>query len=168
MGGSKGNIILAVILAALVVSGTYAAYSNLVLNGDLNCLENEELISGLCQDTDAGDGDGNNGSNGGSGTHFPSEQDCTNSQVWRDESCQTMLPPSDVSYGENSFQLILGQMESVTLIPTFSGDSPDSWAVTPNLPNGIHINPINGMIEGTPLEEFPATEYTSVQFQIVP
>jgi hypothetical protein len=166
MSEGRQNAILAVFLAILVVSGTYAAYTNLAPTSQPTCVEGQEIIADQCEDiADGGGGNGGEGNNN-SGSHNLSEDDCTSSQIWRDQECQTMLAPNTLSYGENEFHFILGQTSQSMVSPSFSGDAPDSWAVSPSLPNGMNLNPASGEITGTPLEESPASEYTIVAANI--
>ena len=44
--------------------------------------------------------------------------------------------------------------------PTYSGGTPNSWTITPNLPTGLSFNTSNGEIGGTPTVVSPQTTYT--------
>ena len=68
-------------------------------------------------------------------------------------------PPSSINYSPSSSVLTKGTtMGNVT--PTYSGGTPTSWAITPNLPTGLSFNTSSGEIGGTPTAVSPQTTYT--------
>ena len=88
------------------------------------------------------------------------EDDCTSQQVFTGESCRLMLPPSQLSYGEDSITLIVG-LEMQALTPSFQGDGPQNWFVNPRLPDGLNIDE-SGVISGTPQEASESTQHTVI------
>nr|MCS5525481.1 hypothetical protein [Candidatus Poseidoniaceae archaeon] len=79
----------------------------------------------------------------------PTPDDCTMLQVWRDDACVDLTPVSSLTYASSSIEWNLGQQ--MEFIPSFSGDAPDSWTVTPELPMGVYLSQL-GVISGIPLE----------------
>ena len=49
-----------------------------------------------------------------------------------------------------------------TLTPSFLGDGPSLWMITPELPQGLELDPDIGTLSGEPLSESPKTVYTIV------
>ena len=88
------------------------------------------------------------------------EDDCTSQQVFTGESCRLMLPPAQLSYGEDSIALVLG-LEMQALTPSFQGDGPQNWFVNPRLPDGLNIDE-SGVISGTPQEVSESTQHTVI------
>ena len=85
-------------------------------------------------------------------------QDCTIQEVFTGDSCRPKEPPSQLSYGEDSIGLVLGT-EIQSLTPSFQGDGPESWSVSPQLPIGMEIDQ-SGVISGTPLVESEGVSHT--------
>ena len=142
-GGTRSNAIIAVLLAVMVTSGSWVAFQKLTDSAEIICIEGEELIGGECIEIPE------SGTHGDGGENITSD-DCTLSQVWRDEECQTMLAPSNLSYGDNEFSFVFGQTTHDVISPSFSGDAPDNWAATPNLPAGMTLSNSTGEIIGQP------------------
>ena len=88
------------------------------------------------------------------------EDDCTSQQVFTGESCRLMLPPAQLSYGEDSIALVVG-LEMQALTPSFQGDGPQNWFVNPRLPDGLNIDE-SGVISGTPQEVSESTQHTVI------
>ncbi len=68
------------------------------------------------------------------------EEDCSQNQVFTGEICRTMMRPEMLDFGESQITLEIG-IEIQQLTPSFLGDAPSSWAVSPTLPDGISIDP---------------------------
>src|SRR5690606_36092329 len=61
----------------------------------------------------------------------------------------TLGPTSALAYNDNSIDVDAG--ESIDgIYPTWSGRAPTMFSVTPALPAGLAINPLTGVISGTP------------------
>lgn len=75
--------------------------------------------------------------------------DCTMVQVWRDNDCIDLTPVRNLTYSSNKIVWSIGQQNE--FIPSFSGDAPDSWTISSELPMGIHLSQL-GVISGTPVE----------------
>ncbi|MBT5184455.1 MAG: hypothetical protein HOM47_04720 [Euryarchaeota archaeon] len=75
--------------------------------------------------------------------------DCTMVQVWRDNDCIDLTPVRNLTYSSNKIMWGIGQQNEY--IPSFSGDAPDSWTISSDLPMGIHLSQL-GVISGTPVE----------------
>ena len=89
------------------------------------------------------------------------EEDCSENQVFTGEICRTMMRPEMLDFGESQITLEIG-IEIQQLTPSFLGDAPSSWAVSPTLPDGISIDPDSGVISGTPAHESPSKSYTII------
>lgn len=67
-------------------------------------------------------------------------------------------PPSNLSYSAQSATYTRGvQIQENS--PTSTGGDITSYTITPNLPNGLSINAITGVISGTPATESPNLDY---------
>ena len=93
-------------------------------------------------------------------------EDCTLSQVFTGELCRQMIGPSELSYGETSFTFVKG-VEIQTLTPSFIGDGPDNWLITPGLPSGLNLNTVNGEISGQADEIYSDTTHTVIASNVV-
>ncbi len=93
-------------------------------------------------------------------------EDCTLGQVFTGELCRQMTSPSELSYGEISFTFVKG-VEIQTLTPSFIGDGPDNWLITPALPSGLNLNTESGEISGQPDEIYHDTTHTVVASNFV-
>ncbi len=89
----------------------------------------------------------------------PTPDDCTMLQVWRDNACVDLTPVSSLAYASSSIEWNLGQQ--MEFIPSFSGDAPDSWTITPELPMGVYISQ-SGIISGIPMEYDATTKNYSI------
>ena len=123
--------ILAVTISLLLILPGCASSSDSAdsENSELEC-ENDPTIEGCFEQT-------------------VTEDDCTHKQVFTGELCRTMLRPEMLDFGESvaTFEV---DSEIQQLTPSFVGDAPSSWAVNPQFPDGISINPDSGVISGTP------------------
>nr|MCS5535668.1 Ig domain-containing protein [Candidatus Poseidoniales archaeon] len=153
---TRTNAILAIVLAALVTSGSWVAYSRLSDRAEIICGESQELVDGECVVAD----DSDDPLGGESGTH--SQLDCTASEVWRDEECQPMLAPSNLSYGDNDLNFLSGQELHGGISPSFSGDAVDLWMANPSLPEGMTLDNASGEIFGRPVGEMMPQNYTII------
>ena len=69
------------------------------------------------------------------------------------------VPPSALSYSPSSLNAIR-TVTSLSLTPTYSGDSVTFFQISPSLPLGLTFNNLTGKISGTPLSLSPLTNYT--------
>ena len=69
------------------------------------------------------------------------------------------VAPSSVAYSSTFLQLTKDTAMTPDE-PTNLGGTVTSWTITPDLPNGLSINAVNGTISGTPLSVSTATTYT--------
>ena len=90
-----------------------------------------------------------------------SESDCSQMQVFTGDSCRTMIKPGLLSFGESKVSLIVG-LEMQPLTPSFVGDAPSSWTISPQLPDGLSFDFDSGVISGTPTSEATSRTYTII------
>tara|TARA_B100000614_G_scaffold122144_1_gene109415 strand:+ start:2374 stop:6348 length:3975 start_codon:yes stop_codon:yes gene_type:complete len=90
-------------------------------------------------------------------------QDCSLFEVYDNSMCREMIPPSQLDYGGASKIFHLG-VEMDLLSPSFIGDGPEVWLVTPSLPDGLQIDAESGVISGTPRDLSPERVYTIVAY----
>ena len=69
--------------------------------------------------------------------------------------------PSSLSYGVEEITTISG-VEIQPLTPSFNGDGPQNWLVSPSLPDGLSLNRQTGVISGTPKLLTIMAEYTII------
>ena len=69
------------------------------------------------------------------------------------------VAPSSVAYSSTFLQLTKDTAMTPDE-PTNLGGTVTSWTITPNLPNGLSINAVNGTISGTPQSVSTAITYT--------
>ena len=60
------------------------------------------------------------------------------------------MPVSNLLYNPWEHDLTIGEQISIT--PSYSGGTPDSWQISPNLPSGFQFNSSNGTIYGVASE----------------
>jgi len=89
------------------------------------------------------------------------EDDCTPLQIFTGDYCRAMIMPSSLSYGVEEITAISG-VEIQPLTPSFNGDGPQNWLVTPSLPDGLSLNRQTGVISGTPKSQTIVAEYTII------
>ena len=87
------------------------------------------------------------------------EEDCKINEVFMGESCRLMLRPEKLNYGENFIQISIGE-EMQPLTPSFIGDGPELWQVSPPLPQGLNLDEKSGMIYGLPNKTLTPTIFT--------
>lgn len=72
--------------------------------------------------------------------------------------------PSGLSYGSALFGtdvfVYTKNKETVSLIPSASGDAPDSYSISPSLPSGLSFNPTTGVISGVATSASAPSTYT--------
>tara|TARA_B100000513_G_scaffold194943_1_gene124608 strand:+ start:2557 stop:6555 length:3999 start_codon:yes stop_codon:yes gene_type:complete len=89
------------------------------------------------------------------------EDDCTPLQIFTGDYCRAMIMPSSLSYGVEEITTISG-VEIQPLTPSFNGDGPQNWLVSPSLPDGLSLNRQTGVISGTPKLQTIMAEYTII------
>mgnify|MGYP003325502469 FL=1 len=94
------------------------------------------------------------------------EDDCFFNEVFTGEYCRLMTSPKNLDYGEETLLLSVGQ-DMQALTPSFIGDGPQNWLVNPRLPEGITLDPDNGVISGTPESESLSTSYTIIGKNVI-
>ncbi len=67
-------------------------------------------------------------------------------------------PPCNLSYPETVLILQV-EMEMSLLVPTSGCGPVDNYEVLPDLPQGVHLDAVTGVLSGAPDEESPATLY---------
>ena len=67
--------------------------------------------------------------------------------------------PSSITYSNNPYTLTKDSAMTADT-PTVQGGAVTSWAITPNLPNGLLFDTSTGEISGTPTTVSPSTTYT--------
>ena len=66
------------------------------------------------------------------------------------------MPVSNLLYNPWEHDLRIG--EQISIIPSYSGGTPDSWQISPSLPSGFQFNSANGTISGVASEVQPSWE----------
>ena len=66
------------------------------------------------------------------------------------------MPVSNLLYNPWEHDLRIGEQISIT--PSYSGGTPDSWQISPSLPSGFQFNSANGTISGVASEVQPSWE----------
>ena len=80
-------------------------------------------------------------------------------EVFTGEICRPILSPEKLNYGERIIQLSQGD-EIQSLTPSFIGDGPELWQISPTLPSGLIINLDSGVISGIPNQTSSITKFT--------
>ncbi|MEC8541235.1 MAG: putative Ig domain-containing protein, partial [Candidatus Thermoplasmatota archaeon] len=70
------------------------------------------------------------------------------------------VPPSGITYPQNSYILTKGVELTPAATPTSSGGTVTSWSITPSLPSGLQFDTVTGVISGTPSIISPSQTYT--------
>jgi len=105
---------------------------------DAPCPDGEYLLDEACVESSDSEND----------APVIDDKSCSPSEVEEDSRCRPMLPPSALDYGIQSIQATIG--DNVHLIPSFSGDGPNQWAVSPFLPSGLVLDNVTGEVNGIP------------------
>ena len=66
--------------------------------------------------------------------------------------------PTNIRYEPYLLDLIVNE-EMSNLSPSWSDGTPESWEISPNLPQGLTLNPYNGEISGTPIYVQESMDY---------
>lgn len=74
-------------------------------------------------------------------------------------SAPSSVPPSNLTYSLSSVTYRLGT-PAIWDVPSHSGSDPSSYSVSPTLPPGIVLNPVNGVISGTPTSIVSTSTYS--------
>ena len=74
-----------------------------------------------------------------------------------DFTLEVLEPAPIIRYLHDKVELVQG-ISKTSLIPISTGGEPESWSIEPELPSGLIF--INGLIYGTPTEEFNLTTFT--------
>jgi hypothetical protein len=69
------------------------------------------------------------------------------------------IAPTNLKYSD-SIVLATRTITNINSSVTYLGDSITSFSISPNLPNGVTINPLTGLISGTPTVTIPQTKFT--------
>ena len=69
------------------------------------------------------------------------------------------VPPTGLTYSEQDAIYTPG-VAIAPNVPMFTGGGADSYSVLPFLPAGLDLDPVTGVITGTPLAEQPQSQYT--------
>lgn len=144
------KIILAVLLALLVASGSYVVTVNLDKFTDedeqqFECSGQQILTEEGCVEPEP---------------IVLQPQDCSVLQIWRDDDCHALMAPQNLTYGQEILQWAIG--ENHTLTPSFDGDGPDSWTVMPTFPSFITMDENSGEITALAQGEHSSVTYTII------
>ena len=141
---------LAILLTLLVASSSYVVSMKIISSKE----QEQEVIEceGLQILTDEGCVEPE--------PELPTPEDCTSAEVWRDDICDEMDKPSNLTYGVDILEWRIG--ENHTLTPSFSGDGPDTWSVYPAFPPFVILNSESGEITALPLQEHESSNHTII------
>ena len=70
------------------------------------------------------------------------------------------VPPSGITYPQNSYILTKGVELTPAATPSSSGGTVTSWSITPSLPSGLQFDAVTGVISGTPTIISGSATYT--------
>ena len=88
-----------------------------------------------------------------------SPNDCSLSEIFDTDSCREINSPKNLQMGVSELILEINS-EMQPLTPSFLGDRPSSWSISPNLPEGIIMDLDSGVISGIPIVESISKNYT--------
>mgnify|MGYP002847685942 CR=1 FL=1 len=145
---NKGTVTAAIILVALLTASGAVIYTQNLKEPEvvLICGADEIKVDGECITDDV--------------DIIPIDVECSSLEVEVEEGCRPLTPPTQLDFGVEEFKFHIG--DSIHLIPSFSGDGPDHWAVNPALPNGLNINSDSGEISGVVLEIQDSVTYAII------
>ena len=89
----------------------------------------------------------------------PRPQDCLITEIFDGGICRNLDAPGELDYGISSTKFYVG-VEIDPYTPSFIGDGPDVWLVSPSLPGGLLLDSETGVLSGTPLESVSYTHLT--------
>jgi len=140
------KIVLAILVALLFASGSYVVTNNLNKNNEeieqkVNCDEQENISKEECIELE-----------------IPVIENCTVMEILSDGICRPIFAPQNLTYGSDNFTWTVGEMYNLT--PSFSGDGPDSWSVSPTFPSYIILNKNTGEITASPTDNVLSATYT--------
>jgi aldose sugar dehydrogenase len=75
------------------------------------------------------------------------------------DGLQRSLPPADLSYAEPAPSYRVG-VDAAPNVPSRTGGAVEHWSVTPDLPDGLALDPATGVLAGTPQHPAPRAAYT--------
>ena len=78
-------------------------------------------------------------------------QDCSVIEIFDGGICRDLNAPDELDYGISSTKFYVG-IEIDPYTPSFIGDGPDVWLVSPSLPEGLILDSETGVLFGTPLQ----------------
>ena len=81
----------------------------------------------------------------------PRPQDCSVLEIFDDGICRNLDAPEELDYGILSTKFYVG-VEIDPYSPSFVGDGPDVWLVSPDLPDGLILDSETGVLSGIPLQ----------------
>lgn len=79
---------------------------------------------------------------------------------WQNMFCGCEVAPSNLTYTNNGPLTYCLNAAIVPNIPVAEGNTPGFFSVSPVLPAGLNLNPVSGLISGTPVSLSEATNYT--------
>jgi hypothetical protein len=71
----------------------------------------------------------------------------------------TLAPPANLTYSTNP-AVYVGATPVPNNLPSSTGGAVASYAISPPLPMSLDLDPVTGILTGTPLELWPATDHT--------
>ncbi len=86
----------------------------------------------------------------------PRPQDCSVIEIFDGGICRDLNAPDELDYGITSTKFYVG-IEIDPYTPSFIGDGPDVWLVSPNLPEGLILDSETGVLSGIPFESGVST-----------
>lgn len=94
---------------------------------------------------------------GGGSTPCKSSVDCATQQICSDGACKPMAP-SELAYAANPAVYSVGSAIAANT-PTSSGGPVKTYSVSPELPAGLTLDSVTGVIGGTPTTVTPVADY---------
>ena len=81
----------------------------------------------------------------------PRPQDCSVTEIFDGGICRDLNAPDELDYGITPAKFYVG-IEIDPYTPSFIGDGPGVWLVSPNLPEGLILDSETGVLSGTPVQ----------------